>query len=115
MPELERDWPPVLKCTNPEHAALPWCPAPLRCYEANHDLADVALEPPAPQVELVFEVHVSDESVTLPLTPKVAALLESWLHANHFARDDAGDWRAEGVPAGMPLELALGRCATFPE
>jgi hypothetical protein len=79
-------------------------------------MTDVAIPHDAePVLVAIYAVRNAPDTVTLPSSPKVLALLESWLRANHFVPTPEGDaWHHDGLPELVDFERALGVCATLP-
>lgn len=67
-----------------------------------------------PVLVLVFAVKTAPESIELPRTPKVDALLESWLKANAITPNEDGSWTVGARGESMDFEHALGFLATQP-
>jgi hypothetical protein len=62
----------------------------------------------------VYVVMSAADTLTLPASPKVTALLDSWLRANHYVHDPVDDvWSHELLPEPVPFERAVGHCATL--
>lgn len=67
-----------------------------------------------PVLVLVYAVKTAGETIELPRTPKVDALLESWLKANGATPTEDGAWLVGARGETLDFAHAVGYVATLP-